>query len=281
MVTVGTLEIKGVFKSKDVVRGLKKVKSGFKQVAKFGKSVMSDMQRMVTTGGRLRNILSGIGLAGAGAFIGLAKGAPAVAPAMAQITVQTERLKRALGTALQPVFDKFSEGFTKFVNFVEANPDVTKNFVLGAGALAGVSALTKLVGALTGATIGASVLSALGYIAIIGTAAFGGLKLLEGGLNSLRNSVGMGTNPSAPTDMSFQTLLNRLPQQIVANVRGQPAPWEDPNFLGGPGSLAGIPSKDERLNQGFDPTPSGMISAWDGEQNRRFFLLEFWDNLWS
>ena len=293
VVTASSMQIKGSFDSGSIVTGLDRMKSGLKEVGKFGKSVHADMIRMVNAGSRLTSILAGVGLAGTGSFLALAKGAPAVAPSVAKITVETERLKRALGTSLKPVFEWFSDKYTNFVNWVESHPDLFRGFVLTGAALSGVLTVSKLIDVLTTGVISASVLkliktlttgavsssilSALGYLAGIGAAAYVSYKGASVLLDKLRRYTGMGTNPNAPTDMSGQTLLNRLPQKLWSSITGNRAPWQD---VLNPNSPAHYSAIQQIKSEGYRQTPGGTISA-STEQDRKFALMMLWDSIWS
>ena len=268
-ITVSSMIIKAGFDSTSVVNGLKRLSSGLKEVGKFSKGVHADFQRMVNTSGKLLSIFTGISVAGVGAFINLAKGAPAVAGAMAQITVQTERLKRSLGVALQPVFDKFAVAYTKFVNFVEANPDLTKNFVLSAGALAGIVALTKLIG------VAAANPVALAGLALVG-ASFVGYKVAEGAINALESW--LGTNKGlgyVDDDIREGSTLGEIKSVLVSILQGRPLGWEDTIMQDE--TLGGI--KEEMAQPGYKG-PGGTVYMSE-QQTRRYMFLQWWDALWS
>ena len=90
-----------------------------------------------------------MGIAGTTAIMGIASKAPAVAPALASMSVTFDKLTRTLGTSLEPVFNngrKFSFG--------EGNNHVISNWAKG-----GTSALADLVSEIgkvwTGITTGA------------------------------------------------------------------------------------------------------------------------------
>lgn len=127
MVIVSSMEIKGKFDSSNIVMGFKKMTDGMKEMTKLSGSVFSDLVRMAGVGGKLIGIMTGLGAVGAGTMLALAKGSPAVAPAMAKIKVATQQLKFALGQQLRPVFDGFADAYYKFVNFVESHPNLLEN----------------------------------------------------------------------------------------------------------------------------------------------------------
>lgn len=247
MVEVGSMSIGGSIDTSLIERGFRRINQGFDRVKASAKSFGSDMVRIGQSVGGLVKGLGVLGTVGLGAIVGLAKSAPAVAPAMAKISVEFQRLTRILGEQLRPYFEKFSEMFTKFVSFVAANPNVTKVFALSAGALAGVAAITKLVGLLTAGTVAGTVLAALGYVAAIGGVAYAGAKAAEAVSGKTRE------------------FLTTEAEQI-------------------PGTLQSLASVDKSAGEiaagGFQPTPGGMISAWT-EPDRKMFLMRWWDAMWS
>jgi hypothetical protein len=143
--------------------------------------------------------------------------------------------------------------------------------------------VSGLIGAVTGATVSASLLSALGYLALIGGAAYAGYKGATWVVDKLQTYTGMGTDPNAPTDMSGQTLLNRLPQKIKADLTNQSAPWEDPLNPNSPAHFAMLDDIKSNAAQGQTITGgTGVMSAApESERDRRMFLLGWWDALWG
>lgn len=246
MASVGELSIKGSIDTTLIERGFSKIKKSFERVKSSSKSFASDMVRIGQATAKAAKSLAIISTVGLTAMIGLAKSAPAVAPAMAKIGVEFQRLSRILGEQLRPFFEKFSESFTKFVSFVDAHPNITKAFALGAGALTGVYALTKMITALSGA-ISPGMLAALGLAGGIVAAGYVGAKGAQAGTGAVRD------------------FLTTEAEQI-------PGTWQ---------SLATIPpgEKDRIVAGGYQPTRGGMISA--GEQTRKWILLRFWDSLWD
>ena len=274
MVVVGGLSIKGTMNTQNVDSGFARVKSGFQQVGKFAKSVRADLVRMGQDAGRLSSAFKLIGLAGVGTFIALAKSSPAVAPAMAKITLETQRLSRALGQSLRPVFESFADGYSKFVNFVENHPDLTRGFVLSVGALAGIAALSKFVSVLSTVAVSASVLQALALAGVIGAAGFVAFKGAEAGSNFLNEKLGL----DGGSQQTAGTWVNRLGQKVSSSLSGNPTPWED---VLNPNSPVHARAIQEIKDAGFQPTPGGTMNAIEGEINRRNFLLGWWDSVWS
>lgn len=182
-----SLEIRATLNTKDVERGFGKINASFQILSDKSDSANSDLERMNISARRLSKGLIGIGIAGATAFIGLAKGAPAVAPAMAKIGVQFERFQRTLGRALQPQFEAFSQGFKKFVDFADAHPDVLSGFVISGAALGGLKALTTLFGV----AVSPSVLTGLALLGATGVAA----ATLETKTQNLKERFGITETP--------------------------------------------------------------------------------------
>ena len=241
------MSIGGSIDTSLIERGFRRINQGFDRVKSSAKSFGSDMVRIGQSVGGLVKGLAVLGSVGLGAIVGLAKNAPAVAPAMAKISVEFQRLTRILGEQLRPYFEKFSDMFRGFVDFVAAHPNVTKAFVLGAAGLAGVVAITKLVGLLTGGAVAASVLAALGYIATIGGLGYAGAKGLEYVSEKTRD------------------FLTSEAEQI-------------------PGTLQSLASVDKSASEiaaeGYQPTPGGAMNAWP-EGSRKNILLRWWDAMWS
>ena len=248
MVEIGSMQIGGSIDTSLIERGFRRIGQGFGRVKASAKSFGSDMVRIgQSVGGLVKGLGILSGAAGIGTIIGMAKYSPAVATSMAKIGVEFQKLSRILGEQLSPYFEAFSDMFTKFVGFVADNPDLTKGFVLTAGAIAGVAAMTKLVGLLTGGTVAASILIALGYLAAIAGAAY-------------------------------------VVKEVVEKVSGKSRGFLIEEAEQIPGTLQSLASVDESAAdiaaRGFQPTPGGMISEWT-EPSRKMFLLRWWDALFG
>lgn len=136
MVEVGSIQIGGSIQTSEIERGMKRIQGGFKDISDKGKSVESDFERISARGKRLVTIFGGLALAGAGAMINLAKGAPAVAGSMAKIKIAMMDLKFSAGEALKPTFDLAARGLQKLADWVDAHPDLFRgivNSLLGLG----------------------------------------------------------------------------------------------------------------------------------------------------
>lgn len=164
MVGVATgagLSVKGGLDTSMIERGFDRVRQSFESVKGQAKSFTSDLTRMNLASSGLVKQLGRVGLIGTSAIIGLASQAPAVAGSMAKISLETDRLIRTLGTQFAPEFAKVSEMYTKFVNFVAANPDLTKGFVFSSTAILGFSAASKFLTTISSIVIPAGLSSVL------------------------------------------------------------------------------------------------------------------------
>jgi hypothetical protein len=118
-----SMTIKGSLDTSNIESGFSRVKSGLEGVKGQSKSFSSDLERMQIVGGRLVKTLGAMAIAGATAMVGIASKAPAVAPALAKMGVEFDRLSRVLGKALQPAFERVGEVFSKFVGWVDDNSE--------------------------------------------------------------------------------------------------------------------------------------------------------------
>ena len=275
---VGGLKIRGTLDTSMIERGFTRIKQGFASVKGFAGGFTSDLIRMRQAAGKLTGNLFKMAAAGASALIGFAAKAPAVAGSMAKMSVAFDKIIRNLGVGLAPAFAKVSGWLDKFAVWTGEHPDIFGGIVISlstiaalkfVGAIGLLTALGKLI-------IAPATLTALGYIAGIGLVGYAGYKAATTIIDKLQTYTGMGTDPDAPTDMSGQTLINRIPQKILADITGRPAPWEDPL---NPLSPAHQREIDRIREEGFRSTPGGMISA--REEDRRFFLLQWWDAIWG
>ena len=311
-----SMKIKGTMDTSNIDRGFARVGQGFEGSKGQAKSFGADMKRVASTVGGLAKKLLMMGLAGTTAMVGIASKAPAVAPALANMSVSFGKISRSLGEALAPAFErvagwldklavwvdnnkeKIGEVAGKFLDWASAlgeklwpwlekignwaadNPGLFTGIVAGLAlapaVIAGISTLSTLIGLMTGATIGASLLTALGYLALIGAAAYVGEKGAAYLVDKLQTYTGMTGEGIAEggTDMSGQTLATRLPQKIWSDISGNDAPWEDTlNPLS--------PAHDQAIAEikaaGYSATPDGLMSA----DTRRSWFLQWWDSVWG
>ena len=156
---------------------------------------------------------------------------------------------------------------------------IVAGLALAPAVISGIASIAGLVGIMTGATISGTLLTALGYLALIGGAAYAGYKGAEALVDKAQSYAGMGTDPNAPTDMSGQTLARRLPQKIWADITGNDAPWEDVMNPNSPAHYAAIEQiKADAIANG--PRTGATISAGDS-RSRRAWFLQWWDATWG
>ena len=137
MVEVGSIQIGGSIETEGIERGLKRVESGFKDIDRVGQGVNADFTRMNSQAKTLGRTLGVMALAGAGAMIALAKGAPATAGAMAKIEVGTMKLKFAIGDALKEEFNWFADKLNWLAGWVAEHPDLFSSLTTGVLVFAG------------------------------------------------------------------------------------------------------------------------------------------------
>lgn len=286
--TAGGLRVRGSLDTSLIEKGFMRVKKGFDSIKGRAKSFGSDVVRMSAAVGGLVKKLSLLAIGGITAMVALAKSAPAVAPALAKMKVSMFKLKMALGDALAPAFERVAKWLDKFavwagnnketigavankvLDFAEAvgvklwpylkkigdwaveHPGmfagIVAGLIIGPAVIAGIGAITGLIGALTGGVVSAGMLSALAYIAGIGAVGYAGYKVAEAGVDWVK-------------------------KQVYEKRRQIP---------GTPEAVADIPfgARESIVSAGLQPTPGGRIGA-SMEKDRRFFLLRFWDSVWS
>lgn len=316
-----SMKIKGSLDTANIESGFSRVKSGFSNVKGQANSFTADLTRMTTAAGGLVKKMSVLAITGAGAMVAIASKAPAVAPALARMQVAFGKLTRNLGEALAPAFERVAGWLDRLATWVGENkgtiseiagtildwaekvgewlyPALKKvgdwasehpkffaalfaGLAFGPAILGGISAATGLVTTIAGATVGTGVLTALGYIAAIGGASYLGYKGATWTVDKLQTYTGMGTDPNAPTDMSGQTLLSRLPQKIWADIRGVDAPWDDPTNPNSPAHFAMLEQIKADAASGKRIGGSNAMISAAPEQDRRFFLLGWWDAVWG
>lgn len=155
MVEVGSLQIGGSVDTQAIENGLARVEGGLKNIGAVGASVASDFMRIDVNAKSLAKSLKVIAIAGGTAMITLAKGAPAVAGAMAKMKVDAGKLSRSLGEALSPAFDSVSEAFRGFVGWVENNKGTINEFSVNTvdGLVSTLGALNDIWGTISHTTI--------------------------------------------------------------------------------------------------------------------------------
>ena len=194
-----SMKIVGTMDVSDIDNGFRRVGQGFEGVKGKGKSFGADMRRVGQTVGGLANKLSLMAIAGGSAMVGLASKAPAVAPAMAKMGVAIGQITRNLGEGMAPAFEKVSQWLDKIAGWSGEHPDMFAGIV---GSLTALSILkftgaSKFLLGLGGLIISPTVLTALGYLALIAAPAV----MIAGGLSvgpALARSVGVGDETQIP-----------------------------------------------------------------------------------
>lgn len=140
------MQIGGSVNTQAIETGLTRVETGLKNVGAAGDSVNSDFIRINNQAKSLGKRLGIIATVGTAAMVGLSKGAPAVAGAMAKIKISAGKLKRTLGTALKPAFERVSEEFGKFVGWVQDKGPIISEFAVNT--IDSLSTSVKVLGGL-------------------------------------------------------------------------------------------------------------------------------------
>lgn len=246
----GGLKIRGILDTSMIERGFTRVKQGFASVKGFAKGFTADLTRMKQETKTLAKGLGRVALIGSAAIIGLASKAPAVAPALAKIGVTLGKLSRTMGEALAPAFEKVSDWLDKLAGWAGEHPDIFSGIVVSLSAITALKFVgaTGFLTALGSLIIAPATLTALGYLAVIGGIAYAGAKGAE-----------------FIADKTKEFLYTKA-EQI-------------------PGTLPALRSIDQdvldEIRSGeYRPTTGGMISA-AREEDRRSFLLQWWDALWG
>ncbi len=281
-----SMKISGSLDTTNIERGFSRVKGGFQEVKGRAKGFTADLTRMKSAASGVATGLAGLAAAGVGTLTALAKNAPATAGAMAKIKVGMQKLSFAAGKALAPAFEKVGGWLNTFADWADAHPKIFAGMVGTLGTLAALkfTGVLKLLGTLGSTVVGGSVLTALGYLAGIAAAGIGGAKLGEYLTGKGKEYVGMG-DKDYMGDQSAQTMFKRLPKKVWSDISDYTAPWEREQGIEGEGGMTiRTPAFDRRVEEikeeGYSPTPDGAIHA-DTERDRKFFLLEWWDSVWS
>lgn len=316
----GSLRIVGSLDDSSIMNGFRRIRQGFQSTKGEAGSFNADLQRMANTASSLAKKMTLLAVAGGTAMVGLASKSPAVAPALAKMGVQFERLQRTLGQALAPAFERVSVWFNKFVDFVDRNQDkisemagkildfaekvgkwlypalekignwavknpelfatIVAGLALAPAVLTGINALSGLASVLGGTVISASLLLALGKIALIGAAGYAGYKGAEYLVDKARNYVGSGQPHTAP-NMDGRTLINRLPQQILSDMTGNPTAWADMNNTESPAFLMERARIVAQAKGEFGYFTGGNGAIHAVESDRRFSLMSWWESFRS
>jgi len=309
-----SMKLVGTLDTSNIDRGFARVGQGFEGVKGQGKSFGADMKRVAGTVAGLAKKLLLMGMVGTAALVGIASKAPAVAPSLAKMNLSFVKIQRSLGEALAPAFEKVAGLLDKLAVWVDTNKEkigevavkfldwavavgeklwpwlekignwaadnpglfagIVAGLALGPTIIDGIASITGLVASITGATVSASVLTFFGYLAAIAASGYVLKVGADYAVDKLQTYTGMGTDPNAPTDGSGQTLINRLPQKVWADITGKDAPWEDilnPNSPAHDAAIAKIEAG------GFQNTGAQMNAAED----RRSWFLQWWQANWG
>jgi len=313
-----SMKIKGSMDTANIERGFARTKKGFEGAKGQAKSFGSDMMRVSMTVGRLAKKLVFMGIAGATAMVGIASKAPAVAPAMAKMSVAFGKITRSLGEALAPAFEKVAGWLDKLAVWVDTNkgsigemadkfldwgaaigekvwpylekigtwavehPGLFAGIVAGLAlaptVISGIATITTLVGLISGATVSASLLAVFGYIAAIGVAAVVTYKAVEAMVSALQKYTGMDKPLMEGGGDGSGQTLMRRLPQQI---------WADVTGTDAPWDDVNV--RDSPANDQFmrDYIANGGSGATDlridaaNPEDRRAWFLQWWDAVWG
>lgn len=262
----GTLVIKGKFDTVEIDNGFRRISHDFKGTQGEAKSFTSDLNRMKSAAGTLAKGIIGVGAVGATMLTALASQAPAVAPAMARISVATGKLARGLAETLKPAFDGAASAFERLVGFEGEHPKLFGGIV---GTLAGLAALkfTGTLGLL--ASLGSVVIAPATLTAIAALATIGGGAVA---VKAVVDKLGAETLPGEAYGITSPELTAQF-ANMDASTYLQMASYygRDPWSIGG---LGGAERTPEVNAQGQLVDPNQM-------DTRRADLLNLVDIIWS
>jgi hypothetical protein len=118
MVNVGSLSIVGTINVENIKSGLTAMKRGLNEAKASAQSAFGDMSRLAGVLGPIGKVLGLIGGAVSSAFLAAATMAPQVAPHLARMQADFFRLSTIVGDVLEPVFARFADMFSGFVDWV-------------------------------------------------------------------------------------------------------------------------------------------------------------------
>jgi len=121
MVEAGSVEIVGRINVEQIKHGLRELKSGLDSAKESARSAFGDMKRMGNALSGIAGPLSAIGAGLISATLGIAAMSPQVAPVLARMQTDFQRLSRILGEELRPVFEKFGGMFRDFVEWMDGD----------------------------------------------------------------------------------------------------------------------------------------------------------------
>lgn len=252
--SIGSLTIDGSIDTNNIERGFSRIKSSFAGVEGFAKGTEASFERMKMVSKDLATGLTRLGMVGAGAMVALAKSAPAVAPAMAQISVAMMKLKFAAGEALAPAFERVAGWLDKFAVWTGEHPKLFSGLVVSMTALAGLkfAGLTGILGLLANPVV-LTAIGALTGLAVLGESAI--------------------AKPSAEYNKAVEPAINTISELSErGNIsKGQQMGW---NFLF---NISDIFERLINTVKGLGPP----MPTREKEQNRKMDLLSMIDSPWS
>jgi len=219
LVEVGSMQIGGSIQTSEIERGLTRVEKGFGNIETKGKGVNADFERMNQQSKRLATTLGVMALAGAGALVAIAKGAPATAGAMARIKVSTMKLQFAIGTALKPHFDWFADKLSRVASWVSANPDLFGIITTSVIALGGSFLAFKIGGAIYGGIMALTGIAG-GLIALVTSPAFLAAVVALGAAAALWALVSGQAESAKQTENFYKAAGIKHEEVIQASIQG-------------------------------------------------------------
>jgi len=99
------MSIKGNIDTKEIDRGFDRMRSGMRQFEGDAKTSFASFNALGTVAKDLAGSFVTIGTIGVGAMVALASSAPAVAPAIAKMSIELQKISFGLGQTLAPAFE--------------------------------------------------------------------------------------------------------------------------------------------------------------------------------
>ena len=128
----GSVSLIGSIDVSSITRGLGSMKEGLGKVKGVAKESFGDMERLMGPIKGLSKGLLGVAVGAAAPALGIAALSPQVAPVLARMKVDFDKLSRVLGQELKPVFEAVGNAFRGFVDFVDTKGRGVIQAVVGA-----------------------------------------------------------------------------------------------------------------------------------------------------
>ncbi len=171
MVEIAELQIGGSIDVEAIESGLVRVGQSFDIIESKTSGLNSDFERMNNEVKELGRGFGILAITGAGSIIAIAKGAPAVAGAMAKIQIAAMKLKFAIGEALKEEFNWFGNKLNEVAGWVQENPDLFGLITTSVIGLAAAFTVFK-VGGVIAAGIGGLLGITTGLLGLFASPAF-------------------------------------------------------------------------------------------------------------